>query len=98
MSRRRGSLYFTCVLRCCGAYFSLDAAPFTAVYSGSLPTPPLFLTFVHFLVKNTLDFAANQAVFSKKFGGFQSKLWVAIRIDLEIRQVGRLGADVKHRA
>ena len=30
MALAGGSLYSTCVLRCCGAYFSLDAPPFTA--------------------------------------------------------------------
>ena len=51
-----GSLYSTCVLRCCGAYFSLDTAPFTAVslrFAGALPTPPV-LKYVHFFLKNTL--------------------------------------------
>ena len=42
MALAGGSLYSTCVLRCRGAYFSLDAAPFTAVLiSGSLLTPPV---------------------------------------------------------
>ena len=35
-----GSLYATCVLRCCGAYFSLDTAPFTAVSLRFAAHPP----------------------------------------------------------
>ena len=29
--------------------------------SGSLPTPPLFLNFVHFLLKNTLEFSSESS-------------------------------------
>ena len=54
MALAGGSLYSTCVLRCCGAYFSLDAAPFTPVGSGWLPTPPV-LKCVHFFLKSTLE-------------------------------------------
>ena len=66
---------------CCGAYSSLDAAPFTAVArSGSLPTPPVSKC-VRFLRMNTLEFVrtfrrifcklgpANQANLWHKFGG-----------------------------
>ena len=37
-----GSLYSTCVLRCCGAYFSLDTAPFTAVSLRFAAYPPMY--------------------------------------------------------
>ena len=45
--------------------------------------PPLFLKFVHFILKNTLEFSGessanlgpNKAKFMKEFGGFESKLW-----------------------
>ena len=55
MALAGGSLYSTCVLRCCGAYFSLDAPPFTAAALRFAAYPPCFFKFVHFLVKNTLE-------------------------------------------
>ena len=53
MALAGGNRYSTCVLRCCGAYFSLDAAPLTAVNSGSLPPPPVFEIFTFQSVKHT---------------------------------------------
>ena len=42
MALAGGSLYSTYVLRCCGPYFSLDAAPFTAVWLRFADYPPCF--------------------------------------------------------
>ena len=53
MALAGGNRYSTCVLRCCGAYFSLDAAPLMAVNSGSLPSPPVFEIFTFQSVKHT---------------------------------------------
>ena len=59
MALAGGSLYSTCVLRCCGAYFSLDAAPFSHCTVGPwlrfAAYPPCFLNMCTSLFKNTLE-------------------------------------------
>ena len=86
MALAGGNRYSTCVLRCCGAYFSLDAAPLTAVNSGSLPPPPVFEIFTfqsvkhtgigaHFRVKLLEIWARIRHINETNLGAFQSKLW-----------------------
>jgi len=86
MALAGGSLHSTCVVRCCGAYFSLDAAAFSRCSRPVSPVcciSPLFLKFVHFILKNTLDFQANllqiwariRQIYGRNLGPFQSKLW-----------------------
>ena len=57
MALAGGSLYSTCVLRCCGPYFSLDAPPFTAAFLRFAAYLPCFwnLCISDFLLENTLE-------------------------------------------
>ena len=86
MALAGGIRHSTCVLRCCGAYFSLDAAPLTAVNSGSLPPPPVFEIFTfqsvkhtgigaHFQVKILEIWVRIRHINETNLGAFQSKLW-----------------------
>ena len=73
----------------CGAYSSLDAAPFTAVAaSGSLPTPPVSKC-VRFLRMNTLEFVKNLFEF---LGESSANLGPKIEIETLGCQVATLGA------
>ena len=75
MALAGGSLHSTCVVRCCGAYFSLDAAAFSRCSRPVSPVcciSPLFLKFVHFILKNTLAFSGES---SANLGPNQANLW-----------------------
>ena len=90
MALAGGSLYSTCVLRCCGAYFSLDAAPFSHCTVGPwlrfAAYPPCFEIFTfqsvkhtgigaHFQVKLLEIWARIRHINETYLGAFQSKLW-----------------------
>ena len=87
MALAGGTLCSTCVLRCRGAYFSLDAAPFTAVHLRFAASPPPGFEIRAFPSQEHTGIGANfqanllqiwariRQMYERMLGGFQSKLW-----------------------